>query len=51
MTDGDKNTLDEDAFAKLLRAGRDSCNFESHKIAYIQGPSYTQRWKKKQAQH
>lgn len=35
MTDDDKNTLDKNAFAKLLGVVRDSCNFETHKIAYI----------------
>lgn len=35
MTDNNKNTLNEDAFAKLLGAARDSRNFKTYKIAYI----------------
>ena len=43
MIDNNKVILDEDTFTKLLRAARDSYNFETQKIAYIQDPSYTQR--------
>ncbi len=51
MTDDDEDTLDEDAFAKLLGVARDFRNFETHKIAYIRGPSYTKQWERKRAQH
>ena len=38
MTDDDEDILDMDAFTKLLRAGQDSSNFESHKIPFLRSP-------------
>lgn len=34
MTDDDKDVLDIDIFTKLLKAAKDSSNFESHKTYF-----------------
>ncbi len=38
MIDDNKDVLDIDAFAKLIRVAQDSSNFESHRAPYSRGP-------------